>query len=126
MAAALAIGAGWLIVALAGDGLGRTVATLGAGILLAGMGNALYNINAASLAQTITPGHLLGRVNASRLFLAWGALPLGALLGGYLGQAIGLRPTVLLAGAGLASGCLWVFFSPVRGVTARTVLSEPE
>ena len=126
VAAALAIGAGWLIVALAGDGLGRTVATLGAGILLAGMGNALYNINAASLAQTITPGHLLGRVNASRLFLAWGALPLGALLGGYLGQAIGLRPTVLLAGAGLASGCLWVFFSPVRGVTARTVLSEPE
>jgi MFS family permease len=126
VAAALAIGAGWLIVALAGDGLGRTVATLGAGILLAGMGNALYNINAASLAQTITPGHLLGRVNASRLFLAWGALPLGALLGGYLGQAIGLRPTVLLAGTGLASGCLWVFFSPVRGMTARTVLSEPE
>ena len=48
------------------------------------------------------------------------------LLGGYLGQAIGLRPTVLLAGAGLASGCLWVFFSPVRGMTSRTVLSEPE
>jgi hypothetical protein len=114
VAAALAIGAGWLVVASAHGTPAAAFATIGAGILVAGAGNTLYNINTASLSQAIAPDRLLGRVNATKLFIGWGALPVGSLVGGFLGEAIGLRATVLVAGAGLASGFLWVALSPVR------------
>jgi predicted MFS family arabinose efflux permease len=113
--AALAIGLGWLFVAAARGGPVVAFAVIAGGITLAGLGNTLYNINTASLSQSITPNRLLGRVNASKLFVGWGALPLGSLIGGFLGEAIGLRTTLVLAGLGLASGFLWVALSPVRG-----------
>lgn len=112
--AALAIGLGWLVVAAARGGPVAAFAVLAGGITLAGLGNTLYNINTASLSQTITPDRLLGRVNASKLFVGWGALPLGSFIGGFLGEAIGLRATLLFAGLGLASGFVWVALSPVR------------
>jgi MFS family permease len=113
--AALAIGLGWLVVAAAQGGPVVAFAVIAGGITLAGLGNTLYNINTASLSQAITPDRLLGRVNASKLFVGWGALPLGSLIGGFLGEAIGLRTTLLFAGLGLASGFAWVALSPVRG-----------
>jgi MFS family permease len=113
--AALAIGLGWLVVAAAQGGPAVAFAVIAGGITLAGLGNTLYNINTASLSQAITPDRLLGRVNASKLFVGWGALPLGSLIGGFLGEAIGLRTTLLFAGLGLASGFAWVALSPVRG-----------
>lgn len=48
--------------------------------------------------------------------LAWGTIPLGALLGGALGDAIGLRPTLLVGGVGSALAWLWPFWSPVRAL----------
>jgi MFS family permease len=49
--------------------------------LSAGLG-ALFNINTASLRQTIVPNEMLGRVMSIAAVLAWSAIPLGALLGG--------------------------------------------
>ncbi|HEX9035560.1 MAG TPA: MFS transporter [Ktedonobacterales bacterium] len=43
----------------------------------------LFNINTGSLRQAIVPNHLLGRVISVAGVLAWSAIPLGALLGGY-------------------------------------------
>jgi MFS family permease len=43
----------------------------------------LFNINTGSLRQLIVPNHLLGRVVSVASVLAWSAIPLGALLGGY-------------------------------------------
>jgi predicted MFS family arabinose efflux permease len=43
----------------------------------------LFNINTGSLRQAIVPNHLLGRVISVASVLAWSAIPLGALLGGY-------------------------------------------
>ena len=43
----------------------------------------LFNINTGSLRQTIVPNHMLGRVLSIASVLAWSAIPLGALLGGY-------------------------------------------
>lgn len=114
--AALAIGIGWLIVSLAGGLPGTAFAIIAGGIAVAGLGNTLYNVNAASLSQAITPDRILGRVNATKLFVGWGALPIGSLIGGLLGEAIGLRSTVVIAGMGLASGFLWVAGSSVRQV----------
>ncbi|MEO8394254.1 MAG: MFS transporter [Chloroflexota bacterium] len=74
----------------------------------------LYNVNQVSLRQAITPDRLLGRMNASMRFLVWGTVPIGSLIGGFLGDAIGLRPTIILSVTLGLWSFLWVFFSPVR------------
>jgi len=50
--------------------------------LIGGVG-ILFNINTSSLRQTIVPNHLLGRVMSIASVLAWSAIPLGSLLGGF-------------------------------------------
>jgi len=94
-------------------------APLVAGVLLVssflnGLANPVYNINQVSLRQAITPDRLQGRMNASMRFLVWGTIPVGALLGGVLGEALGLRPTMLLMAVCSLLAPLWVVCSPVR------------
>src|SRR5215471_3672303 len=68
----------------------------------------LYSVNALTLRQLTTPPHLLGRVNATLHVVERGVIPFGALAGGILGDVIGLRPTLLVAAAGIALGAVWV------------------
>jgi MFS family permease len=76
----------------------------------------VYFINDVSLRQTITPDRLLGRVNASTQLLVAGVGPLGAVLGGVLGDQIGVRNTLFVAALGPFLACLWLLFSPVRAL----------
>lgn len=82
--------------------------------LAGNFGWTLYNINEASLRQVITPAAFRGRMNATFTFIGAGVLPLGGLLGGILGQALGPRETILLAACGSGLAFVWVLFSPVR------------
>jgi MFS-type transporter involved in bile tolerance (Atg22 family) len=82
--------------------------------LLGNFGWVLYNINAVSLRQAVTPMALQGRVNATFSFLVSGMLPLGALAGGALAELLGLSTTILLAAIGSLFAFLWVLFSPAR------------
>lgn len=50
--------------------------------LIGGLG-ILFNINTGSLRQAIVPNHMLGRVITIAGVLAWSAIPLGSLLGGF-------------------------------------------
>lgn len=50
--------------------------------LIGGLG-ILFNINTSSLRQAIVPNHMLGRVITIAGVLAWSAIPLGSLLGGF-------------------------------------------
>jgi predicted MFS family arabinose efflux permease len=50
-----------------------------------------FNVVFGSIRQRIVPNHLLGRVMASFRIVSWGTLPLGALLGGIIGQTLGLQ-----------------------------------
>jgi MFS family permease len=43
----------------------------------------LFNINTGSLRQAIVPNHMLGRVISIASVLAWSAIPLGSIAGGY-------------------------------------------
>jgi predicted MFS family arabinose efflux permease len=47
------------------------------------------------------------------MLVNYGIRPIGALLGGGLGAAIGLRPTLWIASAGAVLGVLWLLPSPV-------------
>jgi MFS family permease len=56
--------------------------------LISGLG-LFFNINTISLRQEIVPSHMLGRVISIAGVLAWSAIPLGTLLGGYAIEATG-------------------------------------
>lgn len=74
----------------------------------------MYIVNAASLRQIVTPNAALGRVTASSRFISWGAAAIGFLVGGIVAEAIGLLPTLFVAGIGLLISSLWVILSPIR------------
>lgn len=57
---------------------------------LAGGVVVLGNVVMVSLRQRVTPTRLLGRVNSAYRLIAWGTMPLGALLGGLVADAFGL------------------------------------
>lgn len=74
----------------------------------------IYSIDHVSLRQAITPERLLGRVSATSNFLQGTALLVGALVGGSLGQLVGVRTTLVLACAVLSSAASWFLLSPIR------------
>ncbi len=74
----------------------------------------IYKTGEVSARQEVTPDRLLGRVNATERFVTYGAIPLGALLGGFLGQEIGIRATLVAGMAGMLLASSWLLFSPVR------------
>ncbi|GIH66724.1 MFS transporter [Microbispora siamensis] len=74
------------------------------------------NVLKVSFRQRITPDHLLGRMNATFRFLMFGALALGALLAGALGELAGVRAAMWAGSAVLAAGWLRLFFSPLRSM----------
>jgi MFS family permease len=67
-------------------------------LVITGMAVMLWNIITVSLRQRITPDRLLGRVNAGYRFFAWGAMPIGALLGGLVAELFGIVSVFLMAG----------------------------
>ena len=71
-----------------------------AAVMLAGQGFAvtMWNVVTVSLRQQIVPSRLLGRVNSVYRMLGWGLMPLGALAGGFVAQAAGLRAPYVVGG----------------------------
>jgi len=61
------------------------------------VGVLVYNITQVSLRQRLCPKPLLGRMNASIRFIVWGVMPISSLVGGWLGQHLGLLPTMWFA-----------------------------
>jgi predicted MFS family arabinose efflux permease len=57
-----------------------------------------WNVVTVSLRQRIVPDRMLGRVNASYRLVAWGTQPLGAALGGVVGEVLGVRAVFIMAG----------------------------
>jgi len=100
-----------LIAAASGPALVAASILTGAEAIVE-FGAVLFAINAVTLRQMRTPEQLRGRVNATSRFATWGVGPVGALLGGALGQAIGLRQTVLLAGLGTLLAFPWLALLP--------------
>ena len=66
-----------------------------------GLGAMWWNVIAVSLRQSIVPDRLMGRVNSVYRLLAWGTMPLGALVGGLLAELFGLRAPYFFSAAGL-------------------------
>jgi MFS family permease len=95
-----------------GAGLG-SLAVLAASQIVYGVGLVVYNVNTVTLRQVVTPNRLLARMNASYRLLLFGTIPLGALLGGALGEAYGLRAAMVVTALLLTTPLVWIAFGPV-------------
>ena len=131
--AAVASHLGLLLIPLTTSGPGLICYVAGAGLSAAGI--IAFNVVGVTLRQRICPDHLLGRMNATMRFAAWGPIPFGALLGGAVGAALGVRAAVWL-GAGVATLSLAALVRPsvvaaiaavpaVEGTRGRRTELEP-
>lgn len=84
----------------------------------------IYWVVAISVRQAIVPDRVLGRVSATMWFLAGGARPIGAVIGGALGGVIGVPLTLVVASFGMLLGFLWPLLSPVRGLSEMPVMDH--
>ncbi|WP_232437775.1 MFS transporter [Burkholderia ubonensis] len=64
-----------------------------------GLGGTLWTVNARTLSQALVPGALLGRYNAAARLFSWGAMPIGAGLGGLIAEYFGMRAAFVGFGA---------------------------
>ena len=94
-----------MLAHIAVPGLTANAWLVGLSFAVAGFGVVLWNVVTVSLRQRIVPDALLGRLNASYRLLAWGSQPIGALLGGLIGEALGLPAVFLIAGVGARCCC---------------------
>lgn len=124
--AAFLLHVGNLLNACAGGPADRAVVLLVVAHALIGFAAVILNVNVTSLAQAVTPDHMLGRLSASIGVVTAGAMPLGALVGGALGATIGLQPTLLVGGIGAFTGFLWFLLSPIRALRALPTPIEEE
>jgi len=87
-------------------------------------GIVLYNVAQVSFRQRRVPDELLGRVNATVRFFAWGARPVGSLCGGAVAEYLGVRTSVWIGAIGTSLAFLWLYLSPLCGM--RELPSVPE
>ncbi|MBR7836505.1 MFS transporter [Actinospica durhamensis] len=106
-------GLGWLLLAipLARPGWGLLLVSLGQ--FVGSISAMTYNVAQVSYRQSVTPPHLLGRMNASVRWVIWGTIPVGALFGGWLGTVTSVRTTVLVGVLGSWLAVLWIVLSPL-------------
>lgn len=76
--------------------------------------NPVYNINQVSLRQAITPDRVQGRMNATVRTLIWGTIPIGALIGGAIGNVYGLLPAMYAGIAVWMMAGVWILLGPIR------------
>jgi Major Facilitator Superfamily len=121
--ACLGSGLAGLLIPLTGPGP-RIACYLAGSAVVAG-GITVGNVIVRSFLQGYCPPSMLGRVTASMRFLAQGAIPLGALLAGALGTALGVRNglwVILVIFAGSGSFLLTSHIRTVRNLPARPAL----
>jgi len=92
-------GAGWLVLSVA-PANAWGVAAFALMLFLFGFGAVLIFINFLSLRQAVTPAPLLGRMTSTMRWLILIPAGPGALIGGWLGEHMGLRSALVFAGVG--------------------------
>ncbi|MGW0432752.1 MFS transporter [Micromonospora sp. NPDC003197] len=101
-----------LLIPLAAPGPRLLLAVAGGVVLVAGV--VAGNVIKGSFRQTYTPHHMLGRVTVSMNLLNYGTIPVGALLAGALGTALGVHTTMWIMMGGLALTGLILLVGPIR------------
>jgi MFS family permease len=80
---------------------------------VAGFGVMVLDINASAIIPARTPDRIRSRVSGAWRFVNMGIRPIGAVVGGILGAAIGVRETLFVVTVLQLVGVLWLVGSPV-------------
>lgn len=91
--------------------------------MLFGLGLTVFKVNRSSLRQALIPLEMQGRATATMRMLSTGLIPLGAILGGVIGEWIGIRHTLVIAASGELLAAFWIWRSPLR--TLHGLPGEP-
>ena len=119
----LVCGLGWTMLSLAPSNAWG-VAAFALMLLMFSAGAVLVFINFLALRQAVTPAPLLGRMTSTMRWLILIPAGPGALLGGWLGEHVGLRAALAFAGGSALLLAALAWKSPViRGVRE---LPKPE
>ncbi len=74
-----------------------------------------WNVSVQTYRMQITPNELLGRTSSVAVQVAWGVIPLGSLLAGFLLQALSPAVTMTVVAAGMAvTAAAATVLAPVR------------
>jgi MFS family permease len=84
-----------------------------AGEFLSGFGVMVLDISIGSIFAAVIPDTHRSRVTGAFQAINYGTRPLGALLGGILGSAVGLRPALWVAVIGGVAGAALLVPSPL-------------
>jgi MFS family permease len=112
-----------VLVPLAGGPKPLVLALLFLAEFGSGLGVMVLDITAGSIFAALIPHELRARVSGAYLVVNNGIRPLGSLVGGALGSAIGVRNTLWIVTVGAIAGFLWLLPSPVLGLKD---LPEPD
>ncbi len=94
--------------------------------VLAGVASGPINPILSTLEYERIPVALRGRVLGTITAIAWVAIPLGVLLGGYLLEALDVRVVLLIIGLGYVATLVSFLFHPaLRQMNTRGVMNEP-
>jgi MFS family permease len=113
-----------IAIAAAANGTPLTNAiVLSSAELLSSVGVMLFDINQNAVITAVTPDDMRGRTAGAFSTINYGSRPVGAIVGGLLGTAIGLRPTLLIAAVGGTLAVCWLLRSPIAHMA--TVAADP-
>jgi MFS family permease len=96
-------------------------------LLVTAIVGALIRVSVLSAIQTLLPPALMGRIFGTLSTLMGTAMPLGAMAGGFLGTALGVRSTLILASLGYLTLALVIaarIFGPQSAVIDVTPMPE--
>ncbi|TQM85429.1 putative MFS family arabinose efflux permease [Saccharothrix saharensis] len=76
----------------------------------------VYNVNQRSYRSAVTPDALQGRMNASIRMIVMGVCPLGALLGGVVGNVLSATTALIIGSIGILSSGVYIACTRIRSV----------
>lgn len=107
MLGAAAVGNGFmLLVPLAAHG--PRAALFAVGVSATSFGIVVFNVASATYLQQTIPSAMLGRTGATMTVMSWIFLPVGAVVGGVMGTALGLRATLWICAVGGILAVAWL------------------
>ena len=106
-----------ILVPLAAGPRPLVVAILVVAMFGSGLGVMILDINVGAIFASLIPPQLRARVAGAYTVVNYGVRPIGAVLGGALGAALGLRQALLVVAVCSIVGFLWLLPSPVLQMT---------
>ena len=118
--------ASMLLIPLAGPGMPMPLilTLLFASEFGAGFGVMILDVNVGAIITARTPDRIRARAGGAFRFINYGVRPIGALLGGLLGEALGVREAILVSTIAATGGVLFLVGSPVLGLRELPEASE--